>query len=67
VIKANRKNGTVNAPITVKDYQATRQGSDVQILDESGNLIAKIIYRPQAPLACGAHVWIETQHTVVVE
>jgi hypothetical protein len=31
------------------------------IKDADGNEVAKVVYRPDKPLSCGAHVWIETQ------
>ncbi|MFE9525208.1 hypothetical protein [Streptomyces sp. NPDC006631] len=66
-IRANRKSEQVSLPvITAKDYRENRKGNHVQILDEAGRVIAEIIYRPEAPLDCGAHVWIETTHEVVV-
>ena len=60
VIKANRKVGSVNPPLTVKDYKRTRYCQEVALTGPS-----KVVYRPDKPLACGAHVWIETQHGVV--
>jgi hypothetical protein len=68
-IKANRKAGPEDEPlpvITAKDYQQNRKGNHVQILDEAGRVIAQVVYRPDKPLDCGAHVWIETTHEVVV-
>ncbi|MFE4681563.1 hypothetical protein ACFRNJ_12095 [Streptomyces sp. NPDC056721] len=69
-IRANRKADT--APderlpvITAKDYKQNRKGNDVAILDEAGRVVARVVYRPDQPLDCGAHVWIETTHEVVV-
>ena len=28
-------------------------------MDSEGNVIGKVKYQPDNPLACGAHVWIE--------
>lgn len=61
VIKANRKNGVVDPVLTVKTYKETRYGSAVTIDGPS-----TIVYRPDKPLSCGAHVWIETQAPVSV-
>lgn len=66
VIKRNRKHGAVENPITVKNYRQTRYGSDVEILDVDGNVVARVVYRPEKPLSCGAHVWIETTSEVRV-
>ena len=59
VIKSNRKTGA-NAPVlTVKTYKSTTYAHEVTIDGPS-----KIIYSADAPLQCGAHVWIETNSTV---
>ncbi len=60
VIKANRKNGENNPVLTVKTYKQTQYASRVEILGAS-----TLVYRPENPLACGAHVWIETKSTVL--
>lgn len=67
VIKANRKNEEKDPVITVKTYKDNRYGKSVSILDENGEVVAKVIYSPDKPLSCGAHVWIETQNEVNVE
>jgi hypothetical protein len=61
IIKANRKNGTCDPPLTVKTYKETSNAHTVFI-----NGPVKVVYRPNAPLACGAHVWIETEAPVTV-
>lgn len=61
-IKKNRANNDVNLPVlTVKTYKNNRYAHEVEIKGDS-----KIIYRPDHPLPCGAHVWIETQSEVEV-
>jgi hypothetical protein len=67
IIKANRKNGEREAPLTVKDYQENRKGSEVDILDYRGVVVGTFFYRPDAPLACGAEVWFETNCDVLVQ
>lgn len=62
VIKANKKNGTNNPVLTVKTYKENKYAHEVEI---NGN--SKIIYSPDKPLSCGAHVWIETQNEVVIK
>ena len=66
VIKANRKHGRTDPVITVKTYKDTRYGRVVDILAADGTVVASVVYRPDKPLACGAHVWIETQNEVAV-
>ena len=61
VIKSNRKNGTLDPVLTVKTYKDNRYAHEVLIKGDS-----KVVYSPDKPLSCGAHVWIETQGKVVV-
>jgi hypothetical protein len=61
VIKANRKNGVEDPVLTVKTYKENRYAHEVEILGPS-----KIVYSPDKPLSCGAHVWIETQGEVTI-
>jgi hypothetical protein len=68
-IKANRKAGPGEERlpvITAKDYKQNRKGNDVTVLDADGKVVARVVYRPDQPLDCGAHVWIETTSEVVV-
>lgn len=64
VIKANRKNGDNNPVLTCKTYKDNVYAHEAIIRDEHGNEVARVIYRPEKPLSCGAHVWIETNLTV---
>lgn len=66
VIKKNRKHGTNDPPITVKTYKDNQYGHEVIIYDKDGIEVARVVYRPDCPLSCGAHVWIETQNDVKV-
>lgn len=61
VIKANRKNGVENPVLTVKTYKDNIYAHEVEMLGPS-----KIIYSPDKPLSCGAHVWIETQGDIII-
>ena len=64
VIRANKKKGENNPVITVKDYKSNRYAHDAIILGPDGEEVARVVYRPDKPLSCGAHVWIETQLNV---
>jgi hypothetical protein len=66
VIRANKKNGTENPVLTCKTYKENIYAQEVEILDESGNVIAKVVYSPNKPLSCGARVWVETHLKVRV-
>jgi hypothetical protein len=47
--------------ITVKTYKENIKCNDVRILGAS-----RVIYSPDAPLPCGAKVWIETNAEIIV-
>lgn len=59
VIKRNRKNGTADPAITVKNYKSNQYAHEVVIKGPS-----KICHSPNKPLSCGARVWIETYSEV---
>lgn len=61
VIKANRKTGKVDPVLTVKTYKSNDYAREVEITGP-----CKIVYSPDKPLSCGAHVWIETESEVKV-
>tara|TARA_R110000803_G_scaffold45085_2_gene95157 strand:+ start:300 stop:530 length:231 start_codon:yes stop_codon:yes gene_type:complete len=62
-IRANSK-GKDLPVLTVKDYKQNRKCNQALIKDAEGNVVAKLIYRPDKPLSCGAKVWIETELNV---
>lgn len=62
VVKSNRKNGLNEPVLTVKTYKNNTYAHEVEIKGDS-----KVIYSPDKPLSCGAHVWIETQAEVVIK
>jgi hypothetical protein len=62
VIKNNRKTGRQDPVLTVKTYKSNTYGSSVTIHGPS-----RIVYSPDKPLSCGAHVWIETESQVDVQ
>lgn len=66
VIKRNRTTGEREPVLTVKNYQQNRYGHEVVIYGQDGLEAARVVYRPDNPLSCGAHVWIETHARVDV-
>ena len=60
IIKRNRKNGTKEPVLTCKTYKTNDYAHEVELPDG-----CKVIYRPEKPLSCGAHVWIETEGRVI--
>tara|TARA_R100000655_G_scaffold11388_1_gene26417 strand:- start:33 stop:260 length:228 start_codon:yes stop_codon:yes gene_type:complete len=61
VVKRNRKTGACDPVLTCKTYKDNTYAHEVTIEGPS-----RIIYRPDKPLSCGAHVWIETDSEVVI-
>jgi len=62
VIKSNRKDGVLDPVLTVKTYKDNRYAHEVEIMGPS-----KVVYSPDKPLSCGAHVWIETTSEVIIK
>lgn len=58
-IRANTKGATLPV-LTVKTYKSNIKCNSVVIKGPSA-----VVYRPEAPLSCGARVWIETQAEVI--
>jgi len=61
VIKANRANAVNDPVLTVKTYKSNDYAHEVEIHGAS-----RVVYSPDKPLSCGAHVWIETQAEVEI-
>jgi len=61
IIKRNKKTGDSEPVLTAKTYKDNRYGKKVLIDGPCA-----VVYSPDKPLACGAHVWIETQAGVKV-
>ncbi len=61
IIKKNRKEGTAEPVLTVKTYKTNTYASSVTVHGPS-----TIVYRPDKPLSCGAHVWVETESPVEI-
>ena len=61
VIKANRATGARDPVLPVKTYKSNDYAHAVDIRGPS-----RVIYSPDKPLSCGAHVWIETDAPVLL-
>lgn len=61
VIKSNRKDGVLEPVLTVKTYKSNTYAHEVVIHGPS-----KVVYSPEKPLSCGAHVWVETEAEVEI-
>ncbi len=69
VIRSNGKEADADRhepPLTVKTYKENRKGMEAIIYDDDGREAARVVYRPESPLPCGAKVWIETANDVGV-
>jgi hypothetical protein len=61
VIAANRKNGTDDPAIIVRDYKGSKRAHEVELVHD-GVVVGKFIYRPHDPLPCGARLWFESDN-----
>ncbi len=61
VIRANKKNGEANPPITVKTSKSNHYTYAAEI-----DGLSRVVYSPDKPLSCGAKVWIETTEWVKI-
>ena len=67
VIKRNRKTGERESVLSAKTYKSNDYGHKVIIYGQDGKEAARIVYEPDKPLSCGAHVWLVTESAVKVE
>ena len=65
-IKQNKVKEHKEPVITCKTYKSNTYAKEVAILDENEKEVARIVYRPDKPLSCGAVVWIETENTIKI-
>ena len=61
-VRANKKHGTNEPVLTIKEGSTNTYCHEVDILGPS-----KLVYRPNKPLSCGARVWIETTAAVRIK
>jgi hypothetical protein len=66
MIKANRKAGKTDPVLTVKTYKSTDYASEVIIYGQDGLEAARVVYSPDKPLSCGAHVWVSSENRVEI-
>jgi hypothetical protein len=63
-IKANVKNGTKDPVLACKTYKTNNYANEVIIYGQDGLEAARVVYRGDNPLSCGARVWIETTNKI---
>ena len=61
-VRKNRVEDADLPVLSVATYKGTQQCNHVHIEGPS-----TVMYRPEKPLKCGARVWIETKHDVVID
>ena len=64
-IKHNKKHNDTKAVLTCKTYKSNEYANEVTIKDKQGVIIGRVVYRPNKPLSCGAHVWMEFDTSTV--
>ena len=52
--------------ISCKTYKDNQYADGVVILGNDGEEVARVVYRPDKPLSCGAKVWVETKNQVII-
>jgi hypothetical protein len=62
VIRRNHKTGERKPVLTVKRGRTNTYATSVEVLGP-----CRVVYSPDAPLSCGARVWIETTGPVRLE
>jgi hypothetical protein len=64
VIRRNATKGEQEPVLTVKKAKTNKYAYEAIIKSHTGQEVARIVYRPDKPLSCGARVWIETYNDV---
>lgn len=67
IIKSNRKKKETEPVLTCKTYKSNDYAHTAIIYGQDGKEAARVVYRPNKPLSCGANVWIETENKVKTE
>jgi hypothetical protein len=66
-IARNKKRGTRDPALTVRHGGGRAcYANEVLIHDHAGRVVARVVYRPDRPLACGAHAWVEAYYPVIL-
>jgi hypothetical protein len=61
IIRKNKKEGTNDPPITIKNWRGNTYAREVVIHGPS-----RVVYSPDKPLSCGSRCWIETECEVSI-
>lgn len=63
VIRKNHKEGRIDPVLTVKSRGKNIRTNEATII-VNGKIVARVVYRPDKPLPCGAKCWVETYEEV---
>lgn len=66
ILRKNCSEGKTDPVLTVKTYKSNDYAHEAVIVGPNGEELARVVYRPDNPLSCGARCWIETSHKVNV-
>lgn len=68
-IRSNRKHDKNDPPLSIRKTRSAKAvyAHQVNLVDQQGQVVARIVYQPESPLSCGAQIWIETELDVDLE
>lgn len=64
-LQKNAKDGGCRPVVCLWDGERESHALGVSILDESGRVVARVVYEPDDPLDGRVHVWVETDCEVI--
>lgn len=67
VIRENLKTGDDQPVCSAQTSRGVVRGRKIHIIDSAGNVVATLLQAMDAPLGCGARVYIDTQAEIRVE
>ena len=65
-IRSNIKAEKKEPVLTTKTYKENKYSNTVQIVDDTGKVIAELVYSPDKPLSCGARVWLQADSKNII-
>lgn len=62
-IRSNKKHGKSDPPLSIRRTRSAKAqyAHQVSLVDQQGQVVARVVYQPETPLSCGAQIWIETE------
>jgi hypothetical protein len=59
VIRRNTREGTCEPPLIVRRGKQSTRARQIELRLLDGTVVARFLYCPDKPLACGARLWCE--------